>query len=88
MSIKEICIELIKILEKNNEKQWALAFEEIVEDYELSDSKDISRRILKFYGGMGSFNDLVIYKDNKLIVNENNKLDELRSMLFSKITNM
>ncbi|WP_436286838.1 DUF6966 domain-containing protein [Yersinia frederiksenii] len=39
--------------------------------------------LLRLYGGMGSLNDLLIYKDGVLLINENEELDQIRSELFN-----
>lgn len=39
--------------------------------------------ILSMFGGMGSLNDLVICKDGKPLVKENNEFDELRKKLYA-----
>ncbi len=39
-------------------------------------------RILSLYGGMGSLNDVVLYRGNQLLVEENNEFDVLRSKLY------
>lgn len=86
MNIKELSIEILELLEKNNEKRWSLVFKKIIDDYDFSDIKSLKRSILTYYGGMGSFNDLIIHKDGKVLIEENNRLDELRSKLFSIVS--
>ena len=39
--------------------------------------------ILSMFGGMGSLNDLVLYKDDKPLIKENNEFDELRKKLYA-----
>jgi hypothetical protein len=39
-------------------------------------------RILAMFGGMGSLNDVVLYKDGQPMGNENRELDSLRSRLY------
>lgn len=46
----------------------------------------IDIKILSIYGGAGSFNDLVLYKDGVFYMKENNKLERLRNGLYNKIT--
>lgn len=41
-----------------------------------------SNAILKMYGGMGSLNDVILYKGRTPLVRENNEFDELRTKLF------
>jgi len=48
--------------------------------------EDIKREINGLYGGMGSFSDIVLYKNGVLLIEENNKLHQLKSELF-KIVN-
>lgn len=38
--------------------------------------------LLKIYGGMGSFNDLVLHRDGIPLLEENDVLDELRHKLY------
>ncbi|QND84420.1 Uncharacterized protein ChrSV_2193 [Chromobacterium vaccinii] len=40
-----------------------------------------SGKILSMYGGMGSLNDLILYKDGQPLVKENVELDSLRVKL-------
>lgn len=39
-------------------------------------------RILSMYGGMGSLNDLILYRNGQPLVAENVELDALRSELY------
>ena len=38
--------------------------------------------ILRMFGGIGSLNDVVLYKDGQPMANENRELDALRSKLY------
>lgn len=38
------------------------------------------------YGGMGSFNDIALYKDGTILKSENTKLSKLSEQLYSLIT--
>ena len=83
--IIDICIEIIKILEIVNEKKWLLIFMNFIKELNHDGNKSIYREILKIYGGMGSFNDLVLFKDSKICKEENNKLDNLRQELYNEL---
>ncbi len=37
------------------------------------------------FGGMGSFNDIVLYRDGSPLIQENDELDELRTQLYELI---
>lgn len=43
---------------------------------------EMAKNILKMFGGMGTFNDLVLYRDGILLRKENDLLDELTTQLF------
>jgi hypothetical protein len=45
------------------------------------------RDIISIYNGMGSFSDLVLYENNQLCIEENNKLDQLRHDLYNELKN-
>jgi hypothetical protein len=45
------------------------------------------RDIISIYNGMGSFSDLVLYKNNQLCIEENNKFDQLRHDLYNELKN-
>lgn len=47
------------------------------------DPENILSNILASYGGMGSLNDVVLYKNGQPLIKENNELDELRKFLYS-----
>lgn len=71
-------IELLRIGAFNN---WAVALEEVKTGFEF-DPKYSSLKLLSMYGGMGSLNDVVLYKDGQPLISENNELDSLRSALY------
>ena len=81
--------KIITVLEDSDETDWLNSFKEITKDYEnltdIDNKRELKRELLGIYGGMGSFSDLVLYKDNRLLHEENNKLDLLRRELFEII---
>ena len=47
--------------------------------------KEVANKfIIIMRGGMGSFLDLVLHKNKKPLIHENNKLDELRHQLYDE----
>lgn len=70
--------ELLRLAELAD---WARAFEKFHGEMATDPSATIGN-ILSLYGGMGSFNDLILYRNGKLLGNENNELDALRSQLY------
>ena len=77
---------LIQILEEANEPLWADWFSQAKHRLNNSDYSGI-KKILGAYGGMGSFNDLVIGYSIKgpdeNYINTNDKMDELRHLIYS-----
>ena len=76
------------MLEESSEGHWLKTFDKISKNYEtLTDDEKIvyRRKLLRIYGGMGSFSDLVLSKNNKVLYKENNELDALRKDLFEEL---
>jgi len=85
MTINEYCQEILQVLESVQEEQWIHTFKKIIKELEISNDNSVSRQILSIYGGMGSFSDLVLYKDGVVCISENNVLDNLRNGLYNQI---
>lgn len=87
--ILNILNKIISVLERSNEDDWLKTFSNIYESYESLENDNekayYRRKILNVYGGMGSFSDLVLYDNNKVLYEENNELDALRKDLFEEI---
>ena len=77
--LREKCIEMDKLLKKENIKIWEEMFKKFAEEIEKNKEIDeIKRKIRQsMIGGMGSFNDLVL-PDNEA----DKKLKKLRKELF------
>lgn len=77
--------KIIELLVSVGESNWANAFNQFRERCNNPDVENLEclrTEILRIYGGMGSFNDLVLYKQGQPMTKENQKLDELRKELF------
>lgn len=82
ISVIEKIIELLNSVEESN---WVTSFNKFRERCDSPDVEDLERlrsEILRIYGGMGSFNDLVLYKQSQLMIKESQNLDKLRKELF------
>jgi hypothetical protein len=86
MTVREYCVSIRELLIQTEEYNWVKLFNNFIEDIEHNEENKY-RNILKIYGGMGSFNDLVLYKDGKPCIRENNELSQLRTALYSVISN-
>ena len=81
----DILDEIIQILESNGEKRWS-SWTRRSGDRLLNADYSGIEHLLSGYGGMGSFNDLVICQEyvegefrwKEGYVEKNNRLDELR----------
>lgn len=77
--------KILLLLTSAEEKNWAGAFIKF-QDRCSDTSGDIPASVqidmLRMYGGMGSFNDLVLYKQGQPMIKENQELDRLRGELF------
>lgn len=76
--------KITPLLEFSEEEFWLSYFKHVLEELNKGqDEKRICDSILKaFQGGMGSLNDLVLHKDGKPLIEENNRLDALKDQLF------
>jgi len=86
--IKTIFDELIAIFTSAGEINWLnvmYKFRQRIETSDINEIRCLLSEILTIYGGMGSFNDLVLYKDDKLLQQDTIRLDSLRQKLFDAI---
>ncbi len=71
------------LLREHNETNWADALENLAAEYPES-PEATTAKIRAMYGGMGSFNDVILYGANgHPLRSENDELDGLRSRLFA-----
>lgn len=84
--LKTILDETILVLSSARETNWNKTLSNFrnrcdsISDY--NDQRLLISDILRIYGGMGSFSDLILYDQGSLLQNETAKLDALRSKLF------
>jgi len=70
-----------RLLVDCDDTHWLYVFTCLNRECEL-DAESTKLQVLGLYGGMGSFNDLVLYRDGHVLTAENDELDSLRSQLF------
>lgn len=79
--IESVLEKMEALLRLGARDTWADALE--VHRFELRAAPSSAvAEILAMYGGMGSLNDLVLYRAGQPLPKENNELDELRSELY------
>jgi hypothetical protein len=83
-NINDIVKEMISLLEQNDQSEWAKVLLNILADYQNPGLKQHSALLFikTMQGGMGSLLDRVLHKNNKPLIEENNKLDSLRHSLY------
>jgi len=76
--IKNICKEIVELLNGfDNNKEWQKIFKNFLYSDELKELSTLKKDIIKIYGGMGSFNDLVLHRNCEPCIKENRLLDDL-----------
>ncbi|WP_263602663.1 DUF6966 domain-containing protein [Chryseobacterium sp. PET-29] len=83
MTIKDYCLQISKLLEEADHEK-SKAFIQLGNLYVINREEALSN-IKNIYGGMGSFNDFVLYKDEKVDVEANEKLSALREDLYKAV---
>ncbi|AFR03392.1 MULTISPECIES: DUF6966 domain-containing protein [Pectobacterium] len=82
IEIKDILNEMARLLTDCDMNDWSgmlLRLRAYIDD----DWLDAIYRILNLYGGMGSLNDLVLYKNGQMLQAENDTFDNLRTRLYA-----
>ena len=84
MTIKDYCLQISKLLEGTNNSDKINTFLWLAKNYD-SNKRDILSKIRNMYGGMGSFSDMVLYKDGQVDFEGNEKLHALREGLYNAV---
>lgn len=71
---------MVELLTVCNQHQWGLTLTSALN--QSSGSQNLERIILSLYGGMGSLNDVVLYKDGEPNLEINDEFDTLRTKVF------
>lgn len=78
--IAAILNEVINLLAPYDEN-WTNSLKRLKKEMDTS-PEEAMRHLKNLYGGMGSFNDLVLQKNGQMPKEENHKLFNLRSKLY------
>ena len=73
------------LLELGGYAEWSASIYKMAEKYTI-DPDGTKHTFRNFYGGMGSLNDLVLYRNGKVLMSENDELDQLRNDLFNLLS--
>lgn len=89
-SFQAIATEIVGILENGGQVTWSRVIAELssccLSATTERTRRDVLRDIRRLYGGMGSFNDLVLSDGSgHMLIEENERLDALRKALFAMI---
>ncbi|MNC42485.1 hypothetical protein D3C75_913010 [compost metagenome] len=76
---------MANLLELGGYSEWSASIFKLAKKYELAPD-DTKYIFLNFYGGMGSLNDLVVYRNGSVLMSENDELDQLRRDLFNLLS--
>lgn len=79
--LEPVLTRMTELLRLGSRGNWANALEKHRSALSTDPSATVAR-ILAMFGGMGSLNDVVLYKDGQPMVSENRELDSLRSRLY------
>lgn len=71
---------MVELLTVCNQHQWGLALTTALN--QSSGDQNLERTIISLYGGMGSLNDVVLYKDGEPDLAINDEFDTLRTKVF------
>lgn len=82
--MKKTVIDIANVLSSNDEESWAKTFEKLGDELDFDWESSIFS-LKGLYGGMGSFNDIVLHKDGIPLIRENDELDELRHILYKQL---
>lgn len=85
INIKEIQIVLrrmAQLIREGGRIDWSIALEKFADEI-AGDPGFVSAKILSTFGGIGSLNDIVLYKGRQPLSKENVELDDLRSRLYN-----
>jgi hypothetical protein len=76
--------DIVELLDYSEEDYWKRYF--LYQSNRINNQepiKEVCLDLIKiFQGGMGSFSDLVLHKNSKPLIDENNRLEELKDLLF------
>jgi len=79
--IDKVLLRIRALLELGSSSNWVRMIDNLREEILRDPIRGVSN-ILAIYGGMGSFNDIVLYREGIVLISENVELDKLRLDLY------
>lgn len=83
--LRDLLSRLAQLLAGADEPRWSQSMSRLAERAAATpgsaERREVIREVLSLYGGMGSFNDVVL-QDARGVLPEQPELDQLRSRLF------
>jgi hypothetical protein len=88
--IEQILINLVKIFDDHELRTRSKVIRNLLEKISLQqiEEEELAGKIIDLYGGMGSFFDIVLTKSGKPLIEENDKLSQLKNDLFEECINI
>ncbi|MCF6252868.1 MAG: hypothetical protein L3J75_16605 [Methylococcaceae bacterium] len=80
-NIENTLVKMIDLLRLSGVDNWADALKLISQEL-ATRPKQVASKILSMYGGMGSLNDVILYRDGQPLSKENTEFDDLRTSLY------
>lgn len=79
--IENTLVKIIDLLRVGGAGNWADAMEQCSRDLRVNPIQ-VRSKILSMYGGAGSLNDVILYRDGQPLSAENSEFDGLRENLY------
>lgn len=80
-NVENILKIMVELLDYGTKKDWAATIEKARVKFENS-PRAMSSELLVIYGGTGSINDIVLHKEGRVLVAENDEFDLSREQLY------
>jgi len=80
-NVERVLKKMAALLRIGARNDWADALEKFSSEI-ANDPSATSASILAMYGGMGSLNDIILYKNGQPLTTENDEFDSLSSELY------
>lgn len=82
--IKQVMSQMADVLRHCHRDEWATRLDIFCTNLD-TDPVATKSGILSLYGGMGSINDIVLYRDMQPLITENQRFDQLREQLYTLV---
>jgi hypothetical protein len=80
--IQSVLLNMATLLRSCGQNNWAYILDRINSEMEEEPLSTISK-ILSIFGGVGSFGDVILYRDGQPLIAENDELYHLRTALYA-----